>query len=248
VNLMPLFRRLALALAALLAHAPAQADLVLSPGEPFTRDGAERLLGHAAADRLGLDEIAFAIEQPVLPLNNPSTRRVHLAVAELRTDPLTGRFDAQITVQVEGGPTNWMTLQGRAEPMIEVATMRETVSAGTVLAAGDFETRRLPASAVPEDAVLDAGSLVGLEAVRRLSSGRAIRPEDVQEATLIHRDKVVTILFEREGLRLAALGRAVEDGSRGSVVRVVNLDSRREIRAVVTGPGEASVLTGGGAL
>ena len=220
--------RPALLAALLLLSAPASAQLVLAPGQPFTATSAELLLAPHATAEHGIEVLA-----PVLPLNNRSTKPVHLSVASFHHDPATGGFSAEIVVAVEDGPTNAMRLNGRTAAMIELPVPIATAPAGAVLAASDLTTARLRATAIPQDAVLDAGAIVGAQAVRRLPAGRPIRPADLREPLLVRKGEVVSLVLSSRGLHLGTLGRALEDGVMDAPVRVLNLDSGREIRGVV---------------
>ncbi len=49
------------------------------------------------------------------------------------------------------------------------------------------------------------------------------------------------LVYRQPGLRLSALGVAQADGALGERVRVVNLDSRRQLEGVVSAPGEVAL-------
>lgn len=226
------------ALALLLAAATARADLVLAPGEPFTAQSAKLLLEPLAGGDQGIEVLA-----PVLPLNNRSTKPVHLAVAAFHRDEPTGNFTAEIVVRVGDEPGNTMQVSGRAAMMIEVSVLSEPVQAGTILAAAQVVTARVPASGVPGDA-LTAPEIIGTETVRRLGAGRPLRIADVREPVLVRRGEAVALMLESGSLRLSALGKALEDGVKGAPVRVLNLDSKREVRGIVVDRKQVAVQTG----
>jgi len=213
---------------ALAATATARADLVLAPGQPFTAQSARTLLEPLAGVDQGIEVLA-----PFLPLNNRSTKPVHLAVAAFHLDEPTGSFTAEIVVRVGDEPGNTMKVSGRAAMMIEVSVLSEPVQAGTILAAAQVVTARVPASGVPGDALTTAREIVGTETVRRLGAGRPLRVADVREPVLVRRGEAVTLMLENGSLRLSALGKALEDGAKGAPVRILNLDSKREVRGIV---------------
>ena len=45
----------------------------------------------------------------------------------------------------------------------------------------------------------------------------------------------------RPNMVLTARGRAKEDGARGALIRIINLNSKKIIEAVVSGPGRAAI-------
>jgi flagella basal body P-ring formation protein FlgA len=51
------------------------------------------------------------------------------------------------------------------------------------------------------------------------------------------------ILYEVPGISLTARGKAEENGSLGDTVNVLNVQSKRVIQAVVSGPGQVTVTS-----
>ena len=57
----------------------------------------------------------------------------------------------------------------------------------------------------------------------------------------MQRDQSVTLIYESVGLYLTIRGKALENGTEGDVVSVMNLQSKRTISGVVTGRGQVSI-------
>ena len=57
----------------------------------------------------------------------------------------------------------------------------------------------------------------------------------------MQRDQTVTLIYEAPGLYLTIRGKALESGTEGDVVNVLNLQSKRTVQGVVTGRGQVSV-------
>ena len=86
-----------------------------------------------------------------------------------------------------------------------------------------------------------AAQLVGAEARRPLQAGRVVSERDLQAPRLVLRGQTVRLTYAKPGLRLSALGIAQTDGALGDLVRVVNLDSRRQLQGVVVGPDQVAL-------
>lgn len=120
--------------------------------------------------------------------------------------------------------------------------------AETLIAA---RTVRSQAILVPSDLSMIAktipGSLdnpdqaIGLEARVVLYAGRPIRPGDVGPAAIIERNQIVTLLFRRGGLTIAAEARALARAGVGDVIRVMNLASRSTVSGTVGADGTVTV-------
>jgi flagella basal body P-ring formation protein FlgA len=85
----------------------------------------------------------------------------------------------------------------------------------------------------------DLSDVVGKQTRIALYKGRPLRPEDLGSPTVVRRNQIVTITFQRGGLSLRAEGRALDKGALGERIRVLNIDSRRTVFATITGPAAA---------
>jgi flagella basal body P-ring formation protein FlgA len=66
---------------------------------------------------------------------------------------------------------------------------------------------------------------------------------DLAKPDLVQRDQSVTLIYESTGLFLTIRGKALEGGTEGDVVSVMNLQSKRTVSGVVTGRGQVSIST-----
>ena len=82
---------------------------------------------------------------------------------------------------------------------------------------------------------------VGMQARRQLRAGQAVKVADLAKPDLVQRDQNVTLIYESPGLYLTVRGKAIEGGTEGDVVNVMNLQSKRTVSGVVTGRGQVSI-------
>jgi len=61
----------------------------------------------------------------------------------------------------------------------------------------------------------------------------------------VSRDQSVMLIYETPGLYLTGRGKALESGTEGDTVSVTNLQSKRTVQGVVTGPGQVSIIVPG---
>ena len=82
----------------------------------------------------------------------------------------------------------------------------------------------------------------GLTAIHVTRSALPAAPGSRSAAqTSVRRSETITLSYQAPGLQLVTRARALEDGSVGESIRAINLSSNREIDAVVTGSGAATV-------
>src|SRR6202035_2078399 len=82
---------------------------------------------------------------------------------------------------------------------------------------------------------------VGMQARKQLRAGQALRSADLAKPDLVQRDQSVTLIYESSGLYLTIRGKALEGGTEGDVVNVLNLQSKRTVSGIVVGRGQVSV-------
>ena len=111
-----------------------------------------------------------------------------------------------------------------------------TLRAGTILQTGDFRPPE-------EDATAQlAERLIGLEVRRSIYAGHRIAAGDLGPPTLVRRNDLVTMSYRAGGLSIRADGRALSSGGVGERIRVMNLESRLTVGAVIAGPRLVEVI------
>jgi len=91
------------------------------------------------------------------------------------------------------------------------------------------------------DGFADPRDLIGLEARVNLYPGRPVRQVEVGAPTVIRRNAVVPLIFNRGGLTITLEGRALSRAGDGEAVRVMNLSSRSTVTGIATAAGAVVV-------
>lgn len=155
-----------------------------------------------------------------------------------------GRFSVYINVAMQSG-TRQITLTGVAHELIEVAALIQPLRRGAILKPQDLTVVKLARSRVPARAILDGEELVGLAARNSLRANSPITRNDFERPLLIPRGDKVTLTYRLGGMKLSTRGQAMDDGARGDVIDIMNLESRRIVSAVVISRGQVQVQTPG---
>jgi flagella basal body P-ring formation protein FlgA len=74
-----------------------------------------------------------------------------------------------------------------------------------------------------------------------LRAGQALRAADIAKPDLVQRDANVTLIFQSAGLYLTIRGKALDSGTEGDTVSVVNLQSKRTISGTVIGRDQVAI-------
>jgi flagella basal body P-ring formation protein FlgA len=158
-----------------------------------------------------------------------------------RYEPRSGRFDVSFEIGNDGNsaPTK-LRFTGAAVETVEAAVLARGVERNEVLKSSDVVIERRPRAEVGND-VASRESALGMQARRQLRAGQALRTADLAKPDLVTRDQNVTLIYESSGLYLTIRGKALEGGTEGDVVNVLNLQSKRTVSGVVVGRSQVSV-------
>lgn len=133
-----------------------------------------------------------------------------------------------------------LALPVRADDVETIPVPVRDLDRGEVIGPNDLTEIPTPRGA-GSNVVTDAGDIVGLEARKPLRAGRAIDRSELREPVLVQKGGLVTIHVSMPGIELSTMAKAMEQGTMGDVIRVMNMASMRVVQAVVTGPGTAEV-------
>ena len=158
-----------------------------------------------------------------------------LDVENLTFDDRSGRFVASL-VAASGTPHEVRAdFSGRAIESVELPMLNKPMKKGEIIGEGDIEWLVWKARRVPRDAITDSADLVGLAAGRSLRPGQPVRARDVNEPIVVAKGSAVSLVYRTTFMVLTAGGRALEDGAMGSIIRVLNSQSKVVVEARVEG-------------
>jgi flagella basal body P-ring formation protein FlgA len=159
----------------------------------------------------------------------------------VRYDSRSGRFDVTLEIANENGrAAAKLRFTGTAIETVEAAVLARNVERNEVLKSSDVVIERRPKAEVGTDAAV-RDRAVGMQARRQLRAGQAIRTADLAKPDLVQRDQNVTLIYEAPGLYLTMRGKALDNGTEGDVVSVMNLQSKRTVSGTVTGRGQVTI-------
>lgn len=159
----------------------------------------------------------------------------------VRFDNRNGRFDITFEIANDSGiGATKLRFTGTAVETVEAAVLLRSVERNEILKSSDVVIERRPKAEVGTDAA-SRDRAVGMQARRQLRAGQAVRVADLVKPDLVQRDQAVTIIYETPGLYLTVRGKALDGGTEGDVVSVMNLQSKRTVSGVVTGRGQVTI-------
>ena len=164
-----------------------------------------------------------------------------IAIQKLDIKQETGRFSAEVRVPADDPEAVPVHVSGRIVGLVTVPVLARPMMPGEIVRPEDITTADFRVDQIQAGGVTDAQGLVGETPRHPLRAAQALRVSDLQVPVVIKRNDLVLIVLERPGLYLTAEGRALEDGGKGTVIRVTNTQSKRTIDATVLGAGQVAV-------
>ena len=158
-----------------------------------------------------------------------------------RYEPRYGRFDVTFEI-ANDHPAAPMRLRftGTAVETVEAAVLVRNIERNEVIKSSDVLLERRPKAEMGADAPA-RDRAVGMQARRQLRAGQALKAADLGKPDLVQRDQTVTLIYEATGLYLTVRGKALESGTEGDVVSVLNLQSKRNVTGTVIGRGQVAI-------
>ena len=154
-----------------------------------------------------------------------------------RSDPPV----APETEELAPGPEQPLADVPKPEELVEVWVLVEDVGRGAPLRTDLLAPATVSPRRFVGRAVTDPQTVEGMRATRFLRSGKVLTEGDLEPIPPIVEGQRVTIVASGDGIRITAVGLALEDGDWGEVIPVRNVQSDRVIFATVTGLGVVSV-------
>lgn len=231
------------ALALPLGHAAAQSRVATIQGPDYRIVG-EREIAHRMADlvrqRNGGQPVEISFHGTGNEIEVPAGAKGPLQVESFSFDQRSGRFYAAISAPGHREPVR---ISGRAQPVEAIPVLKNRVAAGQVISRDDVEWLQVPANRYGGGYVDRFDDLIGQAPRRPLAAGMPIRTADIGKPEVIAKNGLVTMVAQGPGMTITTTGRAMEAGSLGDVIQVMNVQSKKTVQATVTGMNQVLVVT-----
>ncbi len=185
-------------------------------------------------------EIELNAGQMEVTVESAATQPV--AVRSLSYNGASGRFEATFVVPgsraLELQPAR---VVGSVSDIVRAPVLARPLLKGEIVTAADVTMERRRRSELAADVVTDMSRIAGNAVRRAMGKGSLIRDADVQRPEAVERNALILMTYEQPGLNLSMRGKALAAGAVGDVIQVVNLNSKRTVEAVITGPNRAAV-------
>lgn len=204
----------------------------------------ELQVARALEHRNGLGEAAnlsLTFDRDVQDLRLDASNSGAMQAVAARFEPRNNRFDVTFEIANDNVATpTRLRFTGTAVETVEAAVLARNIERNEVIKSSDVVVERRAKAEVGGEVVARNGA-VGMQARRQLRAGQPLKTADLAKPDLVTRDQTVTLIYQAAGLYLTIRGKALEGGTEGDVINILNLQSKRTVSGVVTGRGQVSI-------
>lgn len=205
----------------------------------------ERAVAETASKQTGIGDannIAVVFDSGVRPMNVEPNASATPRLVQFNYDPRSQRFDASLDVTGSATSRRKATrISGYIYETVEVPTLIRAFTRSEIVRDEDIQMERRAKAELTPDTILKTTAIVGHAARRDLRAGQPIRVSELMKPELVGRGDTVTLSFESTGVRLVVRAKAMESGTEGDTIQVLNPQSKRTVQATVEGPGRVVV-------
>lgn len=152
-----------------------------------------------------------------------------------------GKFHAEITFTVNGAEAKKEKVAAVIRVMTPVAICAGLIERHAPLNPSDVKMEVRDLANLPKNTVIDLQSILGKRAKSSIEKGMVLRPDMFANDPDIHKGDRITIAVDKDLFRITAPGEALEDGSRGDMIRICNLTSKGKLYGCVKNSKEVEV-------
>ena len=199
------------------------------------------------AGRYGLGDaknLTVTLDRPARPITIESSATADLVLAGAAVDPRSGRFD--VTFDVPGSSAVRRTPLRFTGTVVETApatVLTRALARGDIIKASDVAIERRPKAEITAEVIGAVNDAIGLAVRQAARLGQPLRRTDLTKPEMVHRDDNIMLVYEVPGIMLTTRGKAIDGGAEGDIINVLNIQSKRTVQGIVTGPGRVTITT-----
>ena len=204
------------------------------------------VIGNAVVQRLKEEgargDIDVVFDNHLLEIALPADQSAYFNLNNFTYDSVTKRFRGEVVAEGASGPLA-VPVTGRAIIRESIPVLRHRLASGTIVTKDDMDWMAVPEDHVNNMVITMESQILGHELRRDTDGNAPLHINDVMPPRHVTRGALVTLKIETPFMQLTAQGKALQDGTAGDVVRVINTQSNRTITGIVEGPGIVRVET-----
>ena len=124
----------------------------------------------------------------------------------------------------------------------KIVALAKNISKGQVLSSDDFVLISSPQTKF-HGAFREVKEVIGRKAKVSLASGTVVKARHLETVFLINKEDTVLVIAQNNKLIITTSAKALEEGQLGDMIAIENLNSKKVIKAIITGRKKVSPIT-----
>jgi len=153
-----------------------------------------------------------------------------------------GKILVQIMISSAARKTSSCWLSVFISGKCNVIVAKRSLERGSSVQWRDVAVQLFDARKVNDDCLVDFPRGAVFEVARKIVAGQPLKSASLRPYRLVKRGEMVTVVLQREGIRIVTKGTALGNGSKNEVIMVKNPVSRRLYQAQVVAAGQVRVV------
>ena len=183
--------------------------------------------GYATTFEVNLVGLAQAVQVPL----NATSGDIGVTISSY--DARTGNFVASLAIPTGAALNRRIDYRGKVKEFSFVPGLNRQVMPGETITEDDIAWVRLPKRRLNKNMVQSKQALIGMSPRRPLAVNGPLRLGDIQRPVLVKKGSQVMVSFKSGNLTITSSARALENGARGDVIRILNTRSNQTLEGVV---------------
>ena len=230
------------------------------PASSFDQIAVERSSVTISREQIEAELIATLVRQGAAPniqieLTNgaqqlavPAESGANIGVQDVTYDEHLKRFSATLEIPANQPNSQRIKVSGRIYSTIDVPVLSHAVPRGEVISSHDLNWIKTREDTLRHDVITDVDQIVGMTPRSPMRVGQMVTNSEIQKPVAIVKGALVTLVLKSGTMTLSAQGRALEQGSLGDTIHVINTHSNLTVEGKVEGPNMVSVIPTGSVL
>jgi flagella basal body P-ring formation protein FlgA len=210
-----------------------------------THDQIEAELLSALAGQGIAEHSQIELSNRTAQISVPVGVSLQIGIRDLNYDSRFKRFTATVEVPANSPSATRIRVTGRVFQTIDVPVFGHPINRNDVITANDIVWTKVREDAVRRDVILDPSQIIGMTPRQTERGGQMISASELQKPIAVTRGALVTMVLKYGSMSLSAQGHAVEQGSVGDTIRVINSHSNLTVEGRVEAPNMVSVSLNG---
>lgn len=162
-----------------------------------------------------------------------NAKQSKIMISNLILDAPQNKFSANAEIFADGKIYARTPVSGRYYVMGEAWVPAANIDKDTIITEDMLKTIPVRMNRIKAVNLIDKTKLLDMQAKKTLKLGKIINDRDVGKIILIKKGKSVTSIYRTKGLQITAKAEALEEGTRGQRIQVMNTKSGKKFFAVV---------------